>query len=119
MSNFYSNFVSLCNNAGKSPSRAVIEIGLQKSSITRWKGGGFPTDATAKKIADYFGVSVDELTGKEKTPTSQTGNRLSKETLEVVNLFEQAEPWVKDQVLSLLRAAESHREAQDVSPKEK
>ena len=28
-----------------------------------------PTDATLKRIADYFGITVDELLGKEKQPT--------------------------------------------------
>lgn len=62
--NFYNNFVKLCNSVGKSPSRVVLEIGGTKSAITRWKNGSSPTDATAMKIAEYFGVSVEELTGE-------------------------------------------------------
>lgn len=62
--NFYNNFVRLCNSVGKSPSRVVLDVGGTKSAITRWKNGGHPTDATAMKIAEYFGVSVQELTGE-------------------------------------------------------
>lgn len=62
---FYNNFVKLCNNAGKAPSRVVLEIGGTKSAITRWKNGSNPTDATAMKIAEYFDVPVKELTGEE------------------------------------------------------
>lgn len=62
--NFYENFVRLCNSVGKSPSRVVLEIGGTKSAITRWKHGSSPTDATAMKIAEYFGVPVQELTGE-------------------------------------------------------
>ena len=62
--NFYNNFVRLCNSVGKSPSRVVLDVGGTKSAITRWKNGGNPTDATAMKIAEYFGVSVQELTGE-------------------------------------------------------
>lgn len=66
---FYSNFLTMCNNIGKTPSKVVTEVGLKKSAVTRWKAGGNPTDATAQKIADYFGVPVSELTeGKEKAP---------------------------------------------------
>lgn len=61
---FYNNFVKLCNSVGKSPSRVVLDIGGTKSAITRWKNGGMPTDATAMKIAEYFGVPVSELTGE-------------------------------------------------------
>lgn len=53
----------------KSPSAVVLEIGLQKSTVTRWKNGSIPTDATALKIADYFGVTVDNLLGNEQKET--------------------------------------------------
>lgn len=59
--NFYNNFLSLCNSAGKKPSPVVLEIGLKKSAVTRWKNGGMPTDATLAKIAEYFNVSIDVL----------------------------------------------------------
>lgn len=69
---FYSNFLTMCNNIGKTPSKVVTEVGLKKSAVTRWKAGGNPTDATVQKIADYFGVPVSELTGeKEKAPTPE------------------------------------------------
>ena len=67
---FYSNFLTMCNNIGKTPSKVVTEVGLKKSAVTRWKAGGNPTDATAQKIADYFGVPVSELTEEtKKAPT--------------------------------------------------
>ena len=67
---FYSNFLLLCNKDNKSPSRVVLEIGLKKSAVTRWKNGGNPTDATVQKIADYFNVPVSELLDeKEKSPS--------------------------------------------------
>lgn len=66
---FYDNFVKLCNSIDKSPSAVALEIGVQKSTVTRWKNGSMPTDATAQKIADYFGVSVDQLLGNEQNET--------------------------------------------------
>lgn len=64
---FYKKFVSLCNSVGKSPTAVILEIGLERSSGTRWKKGGLPSDATALRIADYFKVTVDELMD-EKSP---------------------------------------------------
>lgn len=64
--NFYNIFIKLCNEAGKSPSKVALEIGTTKPSVTRWKNGSNPSDATLQKLADYFNVSVDFLTGKEK-----------------------------------------------------
>lgn len=63
---FYDNFVKLCNSVNKSPSAVVLEIGLQKSTVTRWKNGSIPTDATAQRIADYFGISTVELMSEQK-----------------------------------------------------
>ena len=62
--NFYNNFISLCNQVGKTPSRVAMEIGLSKPTVNRWKNGSSPTDATAMKIAEYFGVSIQDLIGK-------------------------------------------------------
>lgn len=61
--NFYDNYVKLCNEKGKSPSKVAGEIGLSKTAVNRWKNGGSPTDATVKRIADYFQVDPMELTG--------------------------------------------------------
>lgn len=60
---FYDNFIKACNSIGKTPSAVLLEIGLGKSANTRWKRGEMPTDATLHKIADYFGISPEELTG--------------------------------------------------------
>lgn len=68
MTVFYKNFLSLCAEAGKSPSAAVLEIGLKKSSVTRWKAGGMPSDVTLTKIATYFNVPVSELKGETDDP---------------------------------------------------
>lgn len=72
---FYSNFLTMCNRIGKTPSKVVTEIGLKKSAVTRWKAGGNPTDATVQKLADYFCVPVSELTGEKEKAPIQDGER--------------------------------------------
>lgn len=57
---FYDNFLHLCNQKGISPSAAAVEMGFQKSVVTRWKKST-PTEANRRKIAQYFGVSLDDL----------------------------------------------------------
>ena len=64
MLGFYENFVRQCNKIGKSPSKVAEEVNISKSIISRWKKGGGAADATAMKIAEYFGISVQELTGE-------------------------------------------------------
>lgn len=75
---FYENYLKLCEKAGKTPSAAALEMGLSKPTVNRWKKGGGATDATALKVASYFGVTVKELTGEEQKekPTPGEGSGL-------------------------------------------
>lgn len=66
---FYENYVKLCNSVGKTPSAVALEVGLSKSLVSRWKRDGGATDASIAKIAEYFGVSIDELVDKKEKPT--------------------------------------------------
>lgn len=58
---FYENFVRQCNRIGKTPSKVALEVGISKSIVSRWKNGGGATDATATRLADYFGIPVEVL----------------------------------------------------------
>ena len=75
---FYYNFVNLCNKKDLSPSAAAEDMGYQRSVVTRWSKGTIPRQATLQKVADYFGVSVEELVSEEKEkPTLQAeGERI-------------------------------------------
>lgn len=75
---FYLNFVRLCNGIAKSPSAVAEEMGFQRSVVTRWSKGSVPRKATIEKIAAYFGVPAEELTGEEQKekPAPGEGSRL-------------------------------------------
>ena len=71
---FYDKFVQICNDRGISPSRAAVEAGLSKSTVTKWKNtpNAEPTGAALKKLSDYFHISIAELlddTLQTKKPT--------------------------------------------------
>lgn len=65
---FYSIFCALCDKKGKSPYKAITEIGLNRSIIGKYKKGSEPHGPTLKKICDFFDVSSDFLLGR--TPES-------------------------------------------------
>lgn len=73
---FYDKYVELCAKKGMTPSAAAKEIGINKAAVSNWKyRKNGPSDITAQKIADYFGVPASELLDeKEKAPT-QMGER--------------------------------------------
>lgn len=73
---FYDNYVRLCAERNISPSAAALDIGIKKSNVTYWKNGrNNPSDVTLIKIADYFGVTVEELMGEsiKKDPIPKDG----------------------------------------------
>lgn len=65
---FWNNYYNLCLNRGISPNAAAKEMKISSGAVTEWKKGRVPQMATIKKIADYFGVTVDYLLGKENAP---------------------------------------------------
>lgn len=75
MCTLYENILSLCKERGITGGRMCTELGLSKSLMTDLKSGRKKSihAETAKKIAEYFGVSVDRVLGKEteKAPTPE------------------------------------------------
>lgn len=72
LTTFYSNYVRLCAEKGKSASGVAKEIGLSNAAANGWKNGKEPSDVTLQKLSAYFGVPVSELTeGTKKAPTSE------------------------------------------------
>ena len=69
---FFNRLKALCDEKGISVYRACTDIGLNRSAVAKWKGGGQPNGTTAARLADYFGVTTDYLLGKtnEKIPAA-------------------------------------------------
>lgn len=65
---FWNNFLAECAKKGKSPAVVAEELGFSNSATTCWKNGSLPRMSSRKKIADYFGITVDELMGTKKEP---------------------------------------------------
>lgn len=90
---FYEKYLCLCNSINKSPSAVALELKIGKPSVTRWKNGASPRDATVLKIADYFGVPVTELMSgvgeQEKTPATD-GEGLSATVQELFDFIDTA-----------------------------
>lgn len=63
---FYDCLIDLCKKKGTTPASVARDIGLSNSATTYWKRGSVPKYETLKKLADYFGISVDELTSEKE-----------------------------------------------------
>ena len=83
MFTLYESIKSLCDEAGITGGKMCVELGLSKSLMTDLKSGrkrGI-TDSTARKIADYFGVSVDRVLGAETKKDPATMGEVSDDDL--------------------------------------
>lgn len=77
---FWTNFYYLCTSVGKSPNAVGKELGKASGTISAWKKGILPRQNAIKEVADYFDVSVTDLTSvdlsKKKKPTLTDENEL-------------------------------------------
>ena len=66
----YEIFEQLLQKYNITPYKVAKETGVTQSTLSDWKRGrSTPKSDNMKKIADYFGVTVDYLmTGKENIP---------------------------------------------------
>lgn len=74
---FKENFIKLCNKAGKTPTAVCAEIGLSNAAYSKWDEKSVPHRATLLKIADYFGVSVDYLLGRDLSTAPEDARLIS------------------------------------------
>lgn len=74
-STFFARYAALCKARGETPNSVAKLIGASSGSVTAWKKGTDPRNATLLKIADYFKVSVDYLLGKEDNLPTKVGAR--------------------------------------------
>ena len=79
----YEIFERLCRERGVTPYRVSEATGIRTSSLSGWKAGKFtPKQEKLKKIADYFGVSIEYLmTGEE--PEGKGGYYINPDTADM------------------------------------
>ena len=75
---FKKNFINYCNIKGVAPNKVCADIGLSNSIYSNWTDESVPRRATLMKLADYFGITVEELLADEPAPAEikkePTGN---------------------------------------------
>ena len=81
MADLYHILAQLCNQHQITPYRMCKDTGIQPSVMTDLKKGRRQTvkAETAARLANYFGVTVDYLLGKDTCSVKDDGNDLQKE----------------------------------------
>lgn len=104
MSTFYDNYVRLCALNNLSESGAAKKIGLSNAAASGWKKGKMPSATTQIKLADLFGVSVEELTQDTKKERPADGEALSDMQLEAIEFVKSL---TEDKLKRFLRLAKA------------
>lgn len=92
-------------------------MGISKTTVHRWKNGGGVTDANLQIIANYFGVSVNDLredTENEKKPTAQGDGLISglpQDVQEIISLC-QENPQLASALLNLSQQLQNRSSGQ-------
>lgn len=73
---FYDTVQDLCKENKTTITRMAKDIGLSNAAAASWRKGSIPKLGTVRKIADYFGVSMESLL-EQNTPMSISGARNS------------------------------------------
>ena len=61
----YEKIQEICDSKGTTVSGLEKDLGFSNSTIRTWKNSS-PSIENLKKVADYFGITVDELISGEK-----------------------------------------------------
>jgi transcriptional regulator with XRE-family HTH domain len=107
MSIFYENYLKLCAARQESPTAVSKKIGLSNAAATGWKKGKKPSEVTLEKLAVYFGVAREDLTGEEQKekPTPGEGSRLDVEAKAFAEKFMQLDESTRALFNKMLDAA--------------
>ena len=110
----YSVFVELMQERGVTPYQVSKATGIAQSTLSGWKiSNRQPQTRTLKKLADYFGVSVQYLEGKtkdrgqKKKPAPVSGDELSAEARTIGAAFDASVPELRAAIKALLSRGEA------------
>lgn len=87
---FKNNFIKICNDRGLAPSAVCMAVGLSNSAYSSWDENSRPRDTTLIKLADYLGVTVDDLLAEEPQEPRTQPNAifLEQQNVHMIPLFE-------------------------------
>lgn len=101
---FSQRFKQICKGNGVTQKQALSDMGMGRNAAQSWVEGS-PSFETIHKIADYFGMSADDVIGTDnkKTPTPKGERDNKRDYLKLVEAFENADDSTREAILLLLK----------------
>lgn len=87
---FKKNFIRYCNAKGIAPTVLCQQLGLSNAAFSKWTDESVPRQATLQKIADYFGVTTEQLLAEPEQPSTprSTVSILEQRNVHMIPLYE-------------------------------
>lgn len=104
--------IKLLRKSKKMSQQALANaLGVSRSTIAMWEtSGSQPDNASLLRLADYFGVSVDFLLGREDEDTKKEIAALPDDdlNLEIIKLLTELSPETREMALKILQTLKDH-----------
>lgn len=68
---FKKNFEQICAKKGYNPTSVCTAIGISKSNYSNWDEHSIPRKTTIIKLANYLGVTENELIDEKNEPSEE------------------------------------------------
>ena len=101
----YQRIMELCRDRGITVTKLAEDVGLSDSLIRKWKSAGSPSISKIRKIAEYFGVSVDYLIGMSDIPDSAEKLMGDHEIISLQRARSKMTQTDRDRMMAMLRLA--------------
>lgn len=97
----YQMIKKLCSDRKITMSELASQIGISKSTISRWNNDNSPSLDTARKIADYFDVSLDYLLERNTTSETQVDSNI----MSIQRAYESMDSNKRSRMMNILQNA--------------
>jgi transcriptional regulator with XRE-family HTH domain len=67
---FKQNFINICIERGIAPTVVLKNIGISHATFSNWNDDSIPRPTTITKIANYFGITPEDLLREPKEKVS-------------------------------------------------
>lgn len=108
----YIRVKQLCDEKDISISKLESELGMSQNSINKWNTG-LPSLKSISKVAKYFNVSLDYLTGASDIRTTSDSVLDDPDYVKLLRARERMTPLEKQRMMSILELSFAHAFEED------
>ena len=106
---FKQRFVDLCIERNEAPSMVLMKLGLSSAAFSNWTDETVPRKTTLTKIANYFGITIEDLMRDDSPPPPEEEKSPAELHQELAELWEQLDEAGREEAMRYLEYLRSRR----------